>query len=92
MAHGLTFERFLLPYYRNLIVTNMRKLFLIVLVFAQAVCASAQSSFNVAVPVNVPKCLTPSTRSSVAEVNNYAAIVTDMFEIGRASCRERVFV
>ena len=79
MAHGLTFERFLLPYYRNLIVTNMRKLFLIVLVFAQAVCASAQSSFNVAVPVNVPKCLTPSARSSVAEVNNYAAIVTDMF-------------
>ena len=57
----------------------MRKLFLIVLVFAQAVCASAQSSFKVAVPVNVPKCLTPSTRSSVAEVNNYAAIVTDMF-------------
>ncbi len=79
MAHGLTFERFLLPYYRNLIATNMRKLFLIVLVFAQAVCASAQSSFKVAVPVNVPKCLTPSARSSVAEVNNYAAIVTDMF-------------
>lgn len=69
----------MLPYYRNLIATNMRKLFLIVLVFAQAVCTSAQSSFKVAVPVNVPKCLTPSARSSVAEVNNYAAIVTDMF-------------
>jgi hypothetical protein len=57
----------------------MRKLFLIVLVFAQAVCASAQSSFKVAVPVNVPKCLTPSARSSVAVVDNYATIVTDMF-------------
>ena len=79
MAHGLTFERFLLPYYRNLIVTNMRKFFLIASAFAMCLCASAQSSFKVAVPVNVPKCLTPSTRSSVAEVNNYAAIVTDMF-------------
>ena len=79
MAHGLTFERFLLPYYRNLIATNMRKFFIIASAFAMSLCASAQSSFKVAVPVNVPQRLTPSARSSVAVVDNYAAIVTDMF-------------
>jgi len=79
MATGLTSDRLGILNYRFLIITNMRKLFLIVLVFAQAVCASAQSSYKVAVPVNVPQRLTPSARSSVAVVDNYAAIVTDMF-------------
>lgn len=69
----------MLPYYRNLIATNMRKFFIIASAFAMSLCASAQSSFKVAVPVNVPKCLTPSARSSVAVVDNYATIVTDMF-------------
>lgn len=79
MAAGLTSDHSGILNYRFLITTIMKKFFLIASAFAFCLCASAQSSFNVAVPVNVPKCLTPSARSSVAEVNNYAAIVTDMF-------------
>ena len=65
----------------------MKKFFLIASAFAFCLCASAQSSFKVAVPVNVPQRLTPSARSSVAEVNNYAAIVTDKDDesVNRAS-------
>ena len=81
MAHGLTLEHFLLPYYRNLIATNMRKSVLSAFAFAISLCASAQNSYKVAVPVNVPKCLTPSTRSGIAVADSYAAIVTDMFEL-----------
>ena len=79
MAAGLTSDHSGILNYRFLITTIMKKFFLIASAFAFCLCASAQSSFKVAVPVNVPKCLTPSARSSVAEVNNYAAIVTDMF-------------
>ena len=79
MAAGLTSDHSGILNYRFLITTIMKKFFLIASAFAMSLCASAQSSFKVAVPVNVPKCLTPSARSSVAEVNNYAAIVTDMF-------------
>lgn len=79
MAAGLTSDHSGILNYRFLITTIMKKIILFASAFAITLCASAQSSFNVAVPVNVPKCLTPSARSSVAEVNNYAAIVTDMF-------------
>lgn len=79
MATGLTSDHLGILNYKILITTNMKKFFLIASAFAMSLCASAQISFNVAVPVNVPKCLTPSARSSVAVVNNYATIVTDMF-------------
>ena len=79
MATGLTSDHLGILNYKFLITTSMKKFFLIASAFAMSLCASAQSSFKVAVPVNVPQRLTPSARSSVAEVNNYAAIVTDMF-------------
>ena len=79
MAAGLTSDHLGILNYKFLITTSMKKFFLIASAFAMSLCASAQSSFKVAVPVNVPKCLTPSARSSVAVVDNYATIVTDMF-------------